>query len=71
MTTEDADPVQAAGDLVAAAVPELAARVQNGEDDFGRRAALFLHDPDRDAATVVGDRAAVVGVRGRSRTLSQ
>ena len=56
----DADAVQAAGDLVAAAVPELAAGVEDGEDDLGRGALLFLHDPDRDAAAVVVDRAAVV-----------
>jgi hypothetical protein len=56
----DADAVQAAGDLVAAAVAELAAGVKDREDDLGRRALLFLHDPDRDAAAVVGDRAAVV-----------
>ncbi len=57
-----ADAVQAAGDLVAAAVPELAARVEDGEDDFGRRPTLFLHDPDRNPAAVVGDRDAVVRV---------
>ena len=39
-----ADAVQAAGDLVAAAVAELAAGVQDGEHDFDRRAALLLHD---------------------------
>ena len=58
----DADAVQAAGDLVAAAVPELAAGVEDGQHDLGRGALLFLHRLDRDAAAVVGDRAAVVRV---------
>ena len=58
----DADAVQAAGDLVAAAVPELAAGVEDGEHDLGRGPLLFLHRLDRDAAAVVGDRAAVVRV---------
>ncbi len=58
----DADAVQAAGDLVAAAVAELAAGVEDGEDDLRRRAPLFLHRLDRDAAAVVLDRAAVVRV---------
>ena len=57
-----ADAVQAAGDLVAAAVAELAAGVQDGEHDLDRRAALLLHDRDRDAAPVVDDRHGVVGV---------
>src|SRR5215203_79918 len=56
----DADAVEAAGDLVAAAVPELAAGVEDGEDDLCRRAPLFLHRLNRDAAAVVLDRAAVV-----------
>ena len=57
-----ADAVQAAGHLVAAAVAELAAGVQHGEDDLDGRQALLLHDRHRDAAAVVthGDRA--VGV---------
>ena len=46
----DADAVQAAGDLVAAAVAELAAGVQDGEHDLDGRPALLLHDPDGDAA---------------------
>ncbi len=58
----DADAVQAAGDLVAAAVAELAAGVEDGQHDLGRRAPLFLHRLDRDAAAVVLDRAAVVRV---------
>ena len=58
----DADAVQAAGDLVAAAVAELAAGVEDGEDDLGRRPALLLHRPHRDAAAVVDDGAAVVRV---------
>ena len=58
----DADAVQAAGDLVAAAVPELAAGVEDGQHDLGRGALLFRHRLDRDAAAVVGDGAAVVRV---------
>ena len=58
----DADAVQAAGDLVAAALAELAAGVQHGEDDFDGRLALLLHVRDRDAAAVVGDGDGVVGV---------
>ena len=58
----DADAVQAAGDLVAAPVPELAAGVEDGQHDLGRRFALLGHRLDRDAAAVVLDRAAVVRV---------
>ena len=58
-----ADAVQAARDLVAAAVAELAAGVQHGQDDLGRRALLLLVHVDRDAAAVVGDRDAVVRVQ--------
>ena len=57
-----ADAVQAAGDLVAAAVAELAAGVQHRQHDLDGRAALLLHDRDRDAAAVVDDRDRVVGV---------
>src|SRR3954466_12856559 len=57
-----ADAVQAAGDLVAAAVAELAAGVQHGHHDLDGRAALLLHDRDRDAAAVVDDRDGVVRV---------
>ena len=60
----DADAVQAAGDLVAAAVAELAAGVQDGEHDLDGRPALLLHDPDRDAGAVVDDGDRVVGVDG-------
>ena len=56
----DADAVQAAGDLVAAAVAELAAGVEDGQHDLGRGPLLFRHRLDRDAAAVVLDRAAVV-----------
>ena len=58
----DADAVQAAGDLVAAAVAELAAGVQDGEHDLDGGTALLLHHVDGDPAAVVdhGDRA--VGV---------
>ena len=48
-----ADAVQAAGDLVAAAVAELAAGVQHGQHDLDGRQALFLHDRHGDAAAVV------------------
>jgi hypothetical protein len=62
-----ADAVQAARDLVAVLV-ELAAGVQLGERDLGRRAlglVLVVHlDAGRDAAAVVGDRDRVVGVDG-------
>ncbi len=56
----DADAVQAAGHLVAAAA-ELAAGVQDGEHDLDGRLALALDDVDRDAATVVDDAHAAVG----------
>ena len=58
----DADAVQAAGDLVAAAVAELAAGVQDGQDDLDGRLALLLHHRDGDAAAVVDDRDRVVRV---------
>ncbi len=51
----DADAVQAAGDLVAAAVAELAAGVKDGEHDLDGGAALLLHVSQR-------------GSRGRCRT---
>jgi len=52
--------VQAAGDLVAAAVAELAAGVEDGQHDLRGGPLLFRHRLDRDAAAVVLDRAAVV-----------
>ena len=55
-----ADAVQAAGDLVAAALAELAAGVQHGEHDLDRRPLLLLHDRHRDAAAVVAHRDRVV-----------
>ena len=58
----DADAVEAAGDLVAAALAELAAGVEDREDDLGGGPALLLHGPDGDAAAVVGHGDAVVGV---------
>jgi hypothetical protein len=54
--------VQAAGHLVAAAVAELAAGVEDGEHDLDGRLALLLHRRDGDAAAVVDDRDRVVGV---------
>ena len=58
----DADAVEAAGHLVAAAVAELAAGVQDGQHDLDGRLALLLHRVDGDAAAVVDDRDRVVGV---------
>ena len=58
-----ADAVQSARDLVAAAVAELAAGVQDGQHDLGGRALLLLVHVDGDAAAVVGDGHAVVGVQ--------
>ena len=55
--------MQAAGHLVAAPVAELAAGVQDGQHDLGGRPLLLLHRVDRDAAAVVGDRDAVVGMQ--------
>ena len=56
-----ADAVETAGDLVALAA-ELAARVQHGEHDLGRRLVLVVGVVvDRDAAPVVVDPAAAVG----------
>ena len=61
-----ADAVQPARDLVAAPA-ELAARVQGGHHDLGRRASLVLRVlVDRDAAAVVGDAHPAVG-RAASR----
>ena len=54
--------MQAAGHLVAAAVAELAAGVQDGEHDLDRGLALLLVHGDGDAAAVVDDRDRVVGV---------
>ena len=54
--------MQAAGDLVAAAVAELAAGVQDGEHDLEGGLALLLHRVDGDAAAVVDDGDRVVGV---------
>ena len=56
-----ADAVQAAGDLVRAVV-EFTAGVQHGHDDFGRGAALFRVDIDRNAAAVVRDGDGLIGV---------
>ena len=58
----DADAVQAARHLVAAAVAELSAGVQHREHDLDRRPALLLHHRHRDAAAVVGLGHRVVGV---------
>ena len=64
----DADAVQTAGDLVAAAFAELAAGVQDGEDDLEGGLVLLLHLRDGDAAAVVDDRDGVVRVdRHRDR----
>jgi hypothetical protein len=66
----DADAVEAAGDLVAAAVPELATCVKDRQHDLRRGSALFLHDPHRDAAAVVLDRAAVVRVENYTNRIA-
>ena len=58
----DADAVQAAGDLVAAALAELAAGVQDREHDLEGGLALLLHLRDGDAAAVVDDGHRVVRV---------
>src|SRR6185436_16143260 len=58
----DADAVQSARHLVAAAVAELAAGVEHGEDHLEGRPALLLHRRNRDAATVVDDGDRVVGM---------
>src|SRR5215216_2910104 len=60
----NADAVETARHLVAAAVAELAAGVEHGEHYLRGRLLLLLHDADRDAAAVVRDRDAVVGVDG-------
>ena len=58
-----ADAMQAARNLVAVVV-ELAAGVQHGHDDLGRRTPFFFLDADRDAAAVVGASPRhVVGIR--------
>ncbi len=60
----DADAVQAARDLVATTVAELAAGVQGGQHHLGGGLVLgLLHLLDRDAAPVVDHRAAVVGMQ--------
>ena len=57
-----ADAVEATGDLVPAAVAELAAGVQDGEHDLDRGLLLLLHLGHGDAAAVVGDGDGVVRV---------
>ena len=57
----DADAVQAAGHLVAGAA-ELAAGVQHGEHDLGRRLVVLRHDAHGDAAPVVDHDHRVVGL---------
>jgi hypothetical protein len=48
-----AHPMQAAGHLVAATVPELAAGVQHGQHDFDGWTPLLLHDVHGDSTAVV------------------
>ena len=55
-----ADAVQAAGDLVAAAVAELPAGVEHGQHDLDGGSLLLLHHRDRDPAAVVDDGYGVV-----------
>ena len=57
-----ADAVQAAGHLVAAAVAELAAGVQDRQHDLDGGLLLLLHHLDGDAAALVAHRDRVVGV---------
>ena len=57
----DADAVEAAGDLVALLI-ELAAGMEDGHDDFGRRLVLLLVQADGDAAPVVDDGDGIVDV---------
>ncbi len=59
----DADPVQAARDLVGAVV-ELSAGVQHGHDDLGGGDALLAVNVDRNAAAVVDDRYRFVRMDG-------
>ncbi len=58
----DPDAVQAAGDLVALPLAELAARVQDGHDDLERGLLLLGHLRDGDTPAVVGHGDRVVGV---------
>jgi len=63
----DADAVQAAGNLVGIVVRrilELAAGVQLGHDHLGRRDAFLGVHAGRDAAAIILDRDAAVGVEG-------
>src|SRR5262249_43193435 len=60
----DADTVQPARDLVSPTVAELPAGVQRGEDDLSRGLADLRMPFHGDAAAVVDDGAAVVGVQG-------
>ena len=57
-----ADAVKTPGDLVAAPISKLAARVQHGEYDLDRRTLLLGHHRDRDPAPVIGNRHRAVGV---------
>ena len=59
----DADAVQSAGNLVGIVV-ELAARMQDRHDHFGRRFLRLLMKIGRNAAPVVDHRDAVVDVDG-------
>ena len=66
----DPDAVQAARDLVTAAVAELAAGVQRCQHHLGGGLVLgLLHPLDRDPTAVVDDRAAVVRMQGHGDPL--
>jgi hypothetical protein len=54
--------VQTAGNLVGILV-ELSASMELGHDDLGRRNALFLVNAHGNAASIVTDRDAVIGVK--------
>src|SRR5262245_62894824 len=66
----DADPVQTAGDLVCG-VLELAASVQHGQHDLGRRLAALLVDVDGNAAAVVAGGAGAVGAPADSDVVAE
>ena len=57
-----ADAVETSGNLVAAALAELASGMQNGENDLERGLALLLHGGHGDAGTVVDHGHGVVGM---------
>ncbi len=69
----DADPVQAAGKRVgaAAAFVELAAGMQAGEYDFYRRYLFLRMHADWNAAAIILDTDAAVGIQGDQDILAK